>query len=175
MGQIHKALEYQSWTAYIKDTVQIHVNDRAERKSLVTLMSGKGMPTRAIAAVLGKSQSTTYRDLEGVEFDTDTVIAVDGTVVARKKSKVIEEDSWSGAEEEEVEVVEEAAPTPAADLVVEFDTEAANLHNAVAALAEIMTEPKWPGARKRVTKANLNNLQEVKTELEAIIDDLMTV
>jgi hypothetical protein len=34
-------------------------------------------------------------------------------------------------------------------------------------------EDKWSGARKRVTTANLNNLGDVITALQAIVDDLM--
>jgi hypothetical protein len=162
-GQIHMALDYKSWTAYIQDTVQINVNDRAERKSLVTLMSGKGMPQRAIAAVLNKSQKTIDRDLDGAEFDTDTVTSVTGAEVPRNKPTVVEEEP------------EPAQPMTAAQLVDEFSNEDANLHNATAALQEIMLEEKWPGARKRVTKANLNDLQEIIAALTAIVDDLMAV
>lgn len=168
LGQIHVALEYKSWPAYVQDTVQINVNDRAERKSLVTLMSGKGMPQKAIAAVIGKSQKTVDRDLDGAQFDTDTVTNIDGVQVPRNKKrtkKVVEE-----VVEEEV-----AKPTTAAALVEEFNFEVENAHNAVAAMVEIMTEPKWPGARKRVAKAHLNHISEWIESLQNIADDLTAV
>jgi hypothetical protein len=50
-GQIHRSLGASSWTAYVKDAVQINISDRIERKSLVSLMSGKGMSQPAIAAL----------------------------------------------------------------------------------------------------------------------------
>jgi hypothetical protein len=61
-GQIHEALAYPSWTAWVKDAVQISIPDPEERKALVSLMSGKGMSTRAIAGSLRISKSQAARD-----------------------------------------------------------------------------------------------------------------
>jgi hypothetical protein len=61
-GQIYQALEYSSWTAWVKDAVQIIVTDKVERKELVALMSDKGMSTRAIAGTLNVSKSQVARD-----------------------------------------------------------------------------------------------------------------
>ena len=59
-GQIHAALGFASWTAYVKDRVQgkIAATDREERKALVAIMSGRGMSQPAIASSLGVSKKT---------------------------------------------------------------------------------------------------------------------
>jgi len=61
-GEIHVALGFPSWTAWVKDAVQIQVTDAEERKQWVQLMSGKGMSTRAIAGSLRISKSQAARD-----------------------------------------------------------------------------------------------------------------
>jgi hypothetical protein len=63
-GDIHVALGFASWTAYVKDAVQFAPTDKDERKMLVSLMSGKGMSQRAIAGTLGVGLGTVNRDIE---------------------------------------------------------------------------------------------------------------
>jgi transposase len=164
-GQIHVSLGYASWPAYLAAEVQFTPADLTERHDLAVALSGKGASQRAIATILGVSQSTARRELEGEEFEDDTVTSLTGSTVPRHKPPVVEEDDEP----------EEAKPTTAAELVAEFDVEAANAHNAVAAMVEIMTEQKWPGARKRVGKAHLNHIGEWQESLQAIVDDLMAV
>jgi hypothetical protein len=63
-GEIHKALGYPSWTAYVADvfTVQVRL-DRGQRRELVGYLSGEGMSQRAIADVIGVDQKTVSNDL----------------------------------------------------------------------------------------------------------------
>jgi len=65
-GGAHLALGFKSWTAYVEHEFggQITRLGRADRRPLVELLAGTGMPTRAIAAVVGASQTTVVRDLE---------------------------------------------------------------------------------------------------------------
>jgi hypothetical protein len=178
-GSIHEALGMSSWTAWFKDAVQINVSDRFERKELAKMMSGKGMSQRAIAGSLGVSQKTIDRDLEGEEVEEgETVTGLDGAERPKSKTKAapVEEDSTEGEGDGtdyiDAEVVE--PPTPAVELVETFNDETTNLWGAVTELEELLKEPKWGGARKRVVNNNLNHIQEVITKLGVIVDDLMT-
>ena len=69
-GEIHVALGFPSWTAYLADACRFTVSNRAERKELVALMSGHGMSQRAIAKTLGTSPATVNADLAGVQNRT---------------------------------------------------------------------------------------------------------
>lgn len=178
-GAIHEALGMPSWTAWFKDAVQISVSDRFERKELVKMMSGKGMSQRAIAGSLGVSQKTVDRDLDGEEVEEgETVTSLDGAERPKTKAKAIEAEEESDGEEAELDNVIDAEvvepPTPAAQLVEDFNDETTNLWGAWTELKGLLTEEKWAGARKRVANNNLNHIQEVITGLQAIVDDLVT-
>ncbi len=165
-GDIHKALGLPSWTAWLKDAVQIQVSDRFQRKEFVKLMAGQGVSQRAIAGTLGVDQATVSRDLEG---DVGASTGLDGKVYANEPVEEVE------AEPIEAEVVDDDyKPSTAVELVDEFSQESANLWNAVAALQDILTEENWGKARKRCAKAELNSMQECITHAQSIVDDLMT-
>lgn len=172
-GKIHVALGLPSWTAWFKDAVQIDPVDRSDRKSLVAIMSGKGLSQRAIAGVLGISQKTVDRDLEGESTDSTKTEGLDGKTYNRS----VAEDDVIDVEYEEEEPVEEDEaedePMKAVDIVGEFDDETSNLVNAVAAMNELTSEPNWSKATKRIAKADLNHLQESITELQKLVDQLM--
>lgn len=64
-GQIHIALGFVSWTAYLADAIGGQLNlDTEARRSVVELMSCHGASQRAIAMAVGVSQKTVSRDLE---------------------------------------------------------------------------------------------------------------
>lgn len=167
-GAIHEALGLSSWTAWFKDAVQIQVSDKFERKELVKMMSGKGMSQRAIAGSLGVSQKTVDRDLEGEDVaEGATVTSLDGAERPKNKPKDVEPEQ----EPLDVEVAE--GPMAAADIVTAFYDETANLFAAQSELSLLTDEEKWPNAIKRVAKANLNDLQNVISALQEIVDALM--
>lgn len=170
-GQIHVALELPSWTAWFKDAVQVSVSDRFERKELVKLMSGKGMSQRAIAGTLGVGQATVSRDIEGDSNGSPVTLGTDNKEYPRNGSK----DEAEVIDAEVVDDEQDYEPMKAVDIVAAFDDETANLHAAANELHLFSQEDKWPGARRRVTNANMNTLQEIITTLHAIVDDLMTV
>lgn len=173
-GEIHKALGLKSWTAYIADAVNVSVTEREDRKALAQFLSGQGMSQRAIAGTLGVSQKTVDRDLDGQDEDEGaTVTSLDGAERPKSKAK---DDNVIDAEvvdDPEAEGDEEVQPMTAAEIVTAFNDEVANLWAAQSELLEYTKEDKWAGARKRIIKANLNNVQEVISNLQTIVDDLM--
>ncbi|MGV0633067.1 hypothetical protein ABQE69_05365 [Mycolicibacillus trivialis] len=71
-GNIHEALGFPSWTAYIADAAPKltgMLGDRENRRDMVELLHGEGMSQRAIAALLDVSQPTVRRDLGQVSRD----------------------------------------------------------------------------------------------------------
>lgn len=152
-GQIHEALEFPSWTAWVKDAVQIQVDDRLERKSLVALMSGKGMSQRAIAGTLGVSQKTVDRDLEEVESESAEVTGLDNKSYSKTKKKA-------------TKVVDPAEPKPG-PISEEYRDEIYNLRNAIAALKDLIyNDERFPKARNRIAKLKITD------EMRLVADEI---
>ena len=102
--QIHAALGFASWTAYVADVIgkEMGVLPVDDRRQIVDVLTKEGMSTRAQAAALGVSNATISRDQEVLhdvtpdtatdEVDTnyppDTVTGLDGkSYPARPKPK----------------------------------------------------------------------------------------
>jgi hypothetical protein len=167
-GQIHTALGYPSWPAYLKDAVSIVLSDREERKALASLMSGKGVSNRAVAAMLGVSEATVRRDTEGAE-KPDTVEGLDGTPQPRKKR----DDNVIDAEvvDDEPDDVER---TPA-DVVEDFAAEVDTLLINVQAFKDILNDDEelLPKARKRLAQRFCKRLSGAISDLQSVVDELM--
>jgi hypothetical protein len=183
-GQIHKALDYASWTAWFKDTVRIEPANPVERKMLVRLMNGEGLPQRATAAALGISQKTADRDLDGVETsqgDSTTVTTATGKTYPKHPKQKAEPEAAEPEvlDVESEEIPDEGDPEPTvstpATVLKEFGTEMDNLGIDAQALCDVVADECWAKARVRVAKAHLNPLQDVITTLTEIVDDLMSV
>jgi hypothetical protein len=168
-GQIWVNLDYKSWTAWFADAVQISVADRSKRKELAIAMSGRGMTQSAIAKSLGWSQKTIDRDLEGAEFDTDTVTAQDGKTIPRNKPVTVNEDG-----EQEDEYYEEPEP-PArrAPIMSDWDEEIAQLDTFTQAFHDLKEDDRYLKSRKRIAAKHVNTLQDIIAALNAVVDDLM--
>lgn len=167
-GQIHVALGYPSWTAYVKDAVVITPSDKVERKELAKLMAGKGMSQRAIAGALGVSQKTIDRDLEGEELPTEKT-GLDG------KTYKQEPESEPEPEIIEAEVVEDPEDEPqytAADVIEEFKTEVDNLQINLQAFKDVATtDPElFAKARKRIAQRFTGKLKSAAADLEDLIN-----
>jgi biotin operon repressor len=172
-GQIHEALGYSSWTAYVKDAAQISITDKIERKSFVSLMSGKGMSQRAIGGVLGVSRQTVNNDLAEVGDDSGLVIGLDGKPYSKskKKTKVVDPEP---VDEEESEFVDaepeeyEEAPAKATPISDEYRNEIYNLVNASAVLHDLIyNDERFPKARGRLAKLKItDDLRAVSENLE---------
>lgn len=166
VGQIHVALGFPSWTAWVKDAVQITPADDTERKSLVQLMNGKGMSQRAIADVVGVNQATVSRDLSESEVDADAspdTEGLDGKVYPKKPKK------QEPLDVEVDEPVEKQQPVSA-----DFKEEMYMLANSVSSFQDILADERFPKARNTIAKNNLNRLQELIGELQKIVDELMS-
>lgn len=170
-GEIHKALEMKSWTAYLADAVHVTVPQRDDRKVVTLWLSGEGMSKRAIGQMLGVGYGTVDRDLDGQEVeDGATVTSLDGAERPKNKAATVNNDDEPLDAEFEDEPPE---PMKAVDIVAVFDDEMANLYQAQSELSLLTQEDKWAGARNRIIKANLNTLGEIIPALQAIVDDLM--
>jgi hypothetical protein len=91
-GQIHVALGFSSWPAYVIDAVQFATTDRADRRMLSVLMYREGMSQRAIGASLGVDQKTVSNDLRSGEENSSAVTAgLDGKTYPREQRKPIPE------------------------------------------------------------------------------------
>jgi predicted XRE-type DNA-binding protein len=87
LGDVHKALGFKSWPAYIADVLTVRVRlEPEQRRELVGYLSGEGMSQRTIAEVLGVSQKTVDRDLDaaGESNDSGGVTGRDGKTYKRK-------------------------------------------------------------------------------------------
>lgn len=64
-GQIHEALEFGSWTAYLADALKPLTTDlsREDRREVVAYLYEAGMSVRTIAAATGTPKSTISDDL----------------------------------------------------------------------------------------------------------------
>jgi len=162
-GQIHVALGYASWPAWLADAVNYTPLDLTERQELVRAFSAKGASQRAIAGMFNISQSTAGRDLEGVEFEDNTVTSLSGKTVARKKNTAVEEEA------------EPEPPTRKRPLADDFHDEVVQLQMDMQEVREIRGDSRYGKSRKRIAKENLNELQAIRTELDEIIDELTAV
>lgn len=162
VGQIHLALRYPSWKAYVKEVVQIRPADNTERKALVSLMNGKGMTLREMAPVLGVGKSTVQRDLASQNVP-------DGTSEPKQEPLDVEYEEQPEPTPE-VEPEPEVKPQPVSK---DFKDEMAMLYNSVSSFKEILADEQFPKARKTIAKNHLNKLQEYIADLQKVVDDLM--
>lgn len=67
-GNVHLALGYQSWTAYLSEVLGEEPLRlaRDQRQELVGYLAGEGMSTRAIAPIVGVDNKTVHNDLKKI-------------------------------------------------------------------------------------------------------------
>jgi hypothetical protein len=184
-GEIHVALGFPSWTAYVKDAVQIQVTDADERKALVALMSGKGMSQRAIAGTLKNvSKSQVGRDVAAApagapedELAKDRKSkGLDGKDYSRippkkKATKPVEQEPAIDAEE--VDLPDEVPPTPVDDPIEpktpsnaqDFRDEVYRLQHCVESFKEIVFEDE------RFDRGHISGLR-ITDEFRTCINEL---
>ncbi|NKS70688.1 hypothetical protein GS584_18965 [Rhodococcus hoagii] len=70
-GEIHLALGFKSWTAYLADALGERplMVDREQRRELVEYLSSEGMSTRAIATVTGVNRETVRQEVKATAGD----------------------------------------------------------------------------------------------------------
>jgi hypothetical protein len=180
-GEIHEALGYSSWTAWVKDAVQIQVVDADERRALVALMSGKGMSQRVIAGTLNVSKKTVQNDQQhldkGIQVngaDGKTYSRIPPKKKATPKPEPVEQEPQDA---EEVDLPDEEVPPPVEKIIVEpkapsnaheFRDEVYKLQLCVSSFREIIYEDercdRGQIAGLRITeefRACLNELDEL--------------
>lgn len=198
-GQIHAALGFPSWTAWIKEAVQIVPADPAERKALAQLMSGKGMSVRAIAGALGVGKSTVNRDLSESTVPSGTVDKADNKVISldgrnRPKHQPKKPEPEQGpldeapepkqAEPEPTSTSADAAtavepkpkPTPEPKqprITAEFQDEIYNLRNCVQEFKTILEDERFSKVRNRLAKRHLDQVLDAINDLRRISEVLM--
>jgi hypothetical protein len=86
-GDVHAALGFPSWPAYLADvfTVQVRL-EPGQRRELVGYLSGEGMSDRTIADVIGVSDTTVLRDRRASHEAPEPVTGRDGKTYKRKPS-----------------------------------------------------------------------------------------
>jgi transcriptional regulator with XRE-family HTH domain len=167
VGKIHVALGFPSFTAYVKEAVRITPTDVDERKALVSMMSGKGLSQRAMAAVAGVDQATISRDLAG-DANASTngqTIGTDGKTYKRKEK---EQEPLDVEFEEEPEE-EERKP---ADVVEDFGSEIDTLLIDVQAFKDVLDDELFDKARKRIAQRFVKRLNGAIKDLQDIFDTL---
>jgi hypothetical protein len=182
-GLIHVALDCSSWTAYVKDAVQIQVSDRLERKALVQLMSGKGMSQRAIAGSLNVDQKTVSNDLreqaeENSSPKPDNIVGLDGKKYKRKAEPEPEPslDAEVVEPEPETKPVPESEPKPEPQqppITHDFRDDVEQLIANVQALLDDTEDDRFPSARNRIKNAYLDQLLDAINDLQRVTEVLM--
>lgn len=186
LGQVHLALGYPSWTAYVAD-VGGELSVTAEiRPEVVELLASAGMSTRAIAAVTGASKSTIARDISGVPSGTpDTedasdapaesvpVTGLDGKTYGKPKRKPKPDPAPApvagpAAEASTPESEPEPASTRQVQIQTAFRSLAADVVIGVEALDELTRDARWQKASARFTAKDLDGIERAGVTLERL-------
>jgi len=87
-GQVHVALGFASWTAYLSDALggQLELGTE-DRRAVVELLAGGGMSNRAIAAAVGVTEGTVRNDKVRSDYAPEPVTGLDGKTYAKKPKK----------------------------------------------------------------------------------------
>jgi hypothetical protein len=114
-GEIHRALGYPSWTAYVATEFKgVWRADTIDaRLEIVALLAGEGFSVRAIAAVTGTKKSQAGRDLAAVPSGTvsDTVTTLNNKLMARRKNTITIKDEPPKNLDEPFTVAKQPAPS----------------------------------------------------------------
>jgi len=159
-----------SWPAWFADAAQIHPGDRAERKSLVALMSGKKLSQRAISDVLGVSKGTVQNDQRELEQGgqscplPDNMVSLNGTTQPRKHNK--SEPETVEPEPEPVDTQPEPKPSP---LIDDFRDAVPQLRNDISLMLDSLDDERFLKARSAIRKAFLDDLLDAENALKTVI------
>lgn len=182
-GQVHEALGFKSWTAYVADALggQIQLSGEA-RQAMVQVLAGEGMSVRAIAAATGASKSTVDRDLaqvsqdgtpdlvppsESAVPDRDTSTGLDGKTYTKPKRKPrpTPEPKPDAATEPEKAARKVQIPTA-------FRAEAKMLGLTINLMASLAGDERWDKAKARFNHndrvtldAHIATLQQIRAAM----------
>lgn len=87
-GQLHIALGFSSWTAYLADAIgsQIELSTDS-RRAVVELLAGEGMSNRAIATAVGVTEGTVRNDKVRSDYAPEPVTGLDGKTYKKSGTK----------------------------------------------------------------------------------------
>lgn len=168
LGQIHIGLGLRSWTEWAKDALHFtfSFDQRLERKEVAKMLSSKGMSQHAIASMLGVSQKTINRDLDGEQTGNQgKVISIDGRELPSSNPRIDLHDDDDDASDDT-----DFNAAPRTSVNEDFESEVYQLQNDIQALNEVIEDDRFPKQRKRIAEMHLNTLQDIKKDLEVIID-----
>lgn len=164
-GQIHVGLGLPSWRDYVRERVHVSPANEVERKSMISLMSGKGFSQRDTAEAIGVNQSTVSRVLAEGDADAsgETIGRDDKLYPKHPKPK-----------KQEPLVVEEVEPPVEKRQPVsqDFAEEMGMLFNSVSSFKDIVADDRFPKARNTITKHQKAKLQGYIADLQKIDDEL---
>lgn len=85
-GQIHQALKFESWTAYLVDRLKpiTKALDAYDRRALIGDLYEAGMSVRAIAEAVGTSKSTVARQVSQSGTGEGETTGLDGNTYKRR-------------------------------------------------------------------------------------------
>jgi hypothetical protein len=88
-GNAHRVLGYESWPAYLADTLGDEPMRlaRDDRKDMVLSLSERGMASRSIAPIVGASARQVRRDIAGGTNVPPDVQGMDGKTYARPEAQ----------------------------------------------------------------------------------------
>jgi ribosomal protein L12E/L44/L45/RPP1/RPP2 len=89
-GNVHAALGFASWPAYLSDVFKVQVRlERGQRRELVVYLAGEGVSQRVIADVVGADRKTVRKDLAEQVGETGppdrSVTGLDGKTYTKPK------------------------------------------------------------------------------------------
>jgi hypothetical protein len=170
-GKAWRALEYDSWTAYVAAEFSDALTGlaRAERLPIAAKLSKNGMSVRAVASVTGTSVSTAHHDIAsaGVRVPNTSTTGTDGKTYLRNGKPT------ARAMQELADAV--PAPRPAAGrrrpLVDAYWDLAHDLERRVERLAGLHADERFGRNRERVA-GHRAQLVQARDALDRIIRDL---
>lgn len=187
-GNLHIALGFNSWTAYLADAVHVQPTSIEERRELVALLAGEGMSNRAIGAVVGADDRTVRRDIDAVEAASGESVASAETEGLDGKSYKKKRSPKQAAESDEPEVIDAEVvedepelpleggtppvPVPTQDLEEDFDDATTNLTSDVKLLQELLKHSEFDFSRADLKKRHLKALRAAFRDLEGVVQTL---
>ena len=169
-----EALGYQSWTAYLADTLgsePMRLN-RAARREVVALLAGEGLSTRAIAPIVGVDQKTVSNDLSGEEYSSPEPRAITGmdgkTYTPRPPANV-------GAITGEVldaPTVSTPRAAPRRALTDQFFDAFYDLTKVTERVVRLSDDDRFPQNAEKVAAKHRNDLIRARDALQGVINRL---
>ena len=146
-GDVHAALGFPSWTAYLADVFTFDIRlEREQRRELVGYLAGEGMSQRVIADVVGVSVGTVNADLSGAQNRTP-VVGRDGKTYAPRTEllSAVEARELTDRIRGHLRELGEIGASEGVDIELDLAEEAVR-----AGVFQIMVYPAVPRRRRRV-------------------------